>query len=90
MESTAYQVDKIGITKRPATFTLNEFNELATSQLRRERWLRVAGLGAFRERKPTARVGRNATTGEQIKIPARTCLRFTPARVLKDIVLGVR
>jgi hypothetical protein len=28
-------------------------------------------------------------TGEQIKIPARTRLRFTPAKALKESVLGV-
>jgi len=34
-------------------------------------------------------VGRNPATGAQIKIPARTRLRFTPAKVLKESVLGV-
>jgi DNA-binding protein HU-beta len=33
-------------------------------------------------------MGRNPATGEQIKIPARTRLRFTPAKSLKDLVLG--
>jgi len=35
------------------------------------------------------RIGRNPATGEQIKIPARTRLRFTPAKALKDSVLGI-
>jgi DNA-binding protein HU-beta len=52
--------------------------------------LRLAGLGVFRKRKLQARVGRNPATGEQIKIPARTRLRFTPAKALKDSVLGTR
>jgi DNA-binding protein HU-beta len=34
----------------------------------------------FRKRKLKARMGRNPATGEQIKIPARTRLRFTPAK----------
>ncbi|MGO9268436.1 MAG: HU family DNA-binding protein [Candidatus Binataceae bacterium] len=46
-------------------------------------------MGIFRKRKLKARVGRNPATGEQIKIPARTRLRFTPAKALKDAVLGV-
>jgi hypothetical protein len=29
------------------------------------------------------------SSGEQIKIPARTRLRFTPAKALKESVLGV-
>jgi DNA-binding protein HU-beta len=35
-------------------------------------------------------MGRNPATGAQIKIPARTRLRFTPAKALKDSVLGAR
>jgi DNA-binding protein HU-beta len=46
-------------------------------------------LGIFRKRKLAARVGRNPATGEQIRIPARTRLRFTPAKVLKESGLGV-
>jgi DNA-binding protein HU-beta len=46
-------------------------------------------LGIFRKRKLKARMGRNPATGEQIKIPARTRLRFTPAKALKDYVLGI-
>jgi DNA-binding protein HU-beta len=46
-------------------------------------------LGIFRKRKLKARMGRNPATGEQIKIPARTRLRFTPAKALKDSVLGI-
>jgi len=49
----------------------------------------LAGLGIFRKRKLAARVGRNPATGEQIRIPARTRLRFTPAKALKESVLGV-
>ena len=49
----------------------------------------MGGLGIFRKRKLAARVGCNPGTGEQIKIPARTRLRFTPAKALKESVLGV-
>jgi nucleoid DNA-binding protein len=32
---------------------------------------------------------RLAATGKQIKIPTRTRLRFTPAKAMKESVLGV-
>jgi DNA-binding protein HU-beta len=89
-QMTTYLADKIGITKRQAKSTLDELNELVTRQLKKEGLLRLAGLGVFRKRKLKARVGRNPATGEQIKIPARTRLRFTPAKALKDSVLGAR
>jgi nucleoid DNA-binding protein len=62
---------------------------LVLRELKKEGSSRLAGLGIFRKRKLAARMGRNPATGEQIKIPARTRLRFTPAKALKESVLGV-
>ena len=81
--------EKIGISKKEAKLTLVELNSLVVRELKKEGSIRMAGLGIFRKRKLKARVGRNPATGEQIKIPARTRLRFTPAKALKDAVLGV-
>jgi DNA-binding protein HU-beta len=89
-EMTAYLADRIGISKRQIKSALDEINELVTRQLKKEGVLCLAGLGVFRKRKLKARVGRNPATGEQIRIPARTRLRFTPAKALKDSVLSVR
>jgi nucleoid DNA-binding protein len=87
-QMTAYLADKIGISKRQAKSTLDELDELVTCQLKKEGSLRLAGLGVFLKRKLNARVGRNPAIGGQIKIPAHTRLRVTPAKALKDSVLG--
>jgi DNA-binding protein HU-beta len=79
----------VGITKKDAKLALDELNTLVVRELKKEGSIRLAGLGIFRKRKLAARVGRNPATGEQIKIPARTRLRFTPAKALKESVLGV-
>jgi DNA-binding protein HU-beta len=55
-------------------------------ELKKEGSIRFAGLGIFRKRKLKARMRHNPATGEQIKIPARTRLHFTPAKALKDSV----
>ncbi|MBV8357159.1 MAG: HU family DNA-binding protein, partial [Deltaproteobacteria bacterium] len=89
-QMTAYLAAKVGISKRQAKSMLDELNELVTRQLKQKGSLRLAGFGVFRKRKLKARIGRNPATGEQIKIPARTRLRFTPAKALKDSILGVR
>jgi nucleoid DNA-binding protein len=89
-QMTAYLAAKVGISKRQAKSMFDEPNELVTRQLKQKGSLRLASLGVFRKRKLKARMGRNPVTGEQIKIPARTRLRFTPARALKASVLGVR
>src|ERR1700678_2236973 len=82
-------VDKVGFSKKAAKQALDEINLLVVRELKKEGSIRLAGLGVFRKRKLAARVGRNPATGEQIKIPARTRLRFTPAKALKESVLGV-
>jgi DNA-binding protein HU-beta len=82
-------VKTVGITKKDAKVALDELNVLVVRELKKEGSIRLAGLGIFRKRKLAARVGRNPATGEQIKIPARTRLRFTPAKALKESVLGV-
>lgn len=82
--------DKVGITKKQAKSALEELTNLVVRELKREGSLRLAGLGIFRKRKTKARKGRNPATGEEIKIPARTRLRFTPAKSLKDSVLGTK
>jgi DNA-binding protein HU-beta len=82
--------EKAGISKKQAKTALEQLTDLVVRELKKEGSLRLAGLGIFRKRKTKARIGRNPATGEQIKIPARTRLRFTPAKALKDAVLGAR
>ena len=79
-------VKTVGIRKKDAKLALDELNTLVVRELKKEGSIRLAGLGIFRKRTLAARVGRNPATGEQIKIPVRTRLRFTPAKALKESV----
>jgi DNA-binding protein HU-beta len=80
---------KSASARKKAKLTIDELNALIVRELKKEGSIRFAGLGIFRKRKLKARIVRNPATGEQIKIPARTRLRFTPAKALKESVLGV-
>jgi DNA-binding protein HU-beta len=79
---------KAGISPQDAKLTLDELAVLVARELKQEGSIRLAGLGVFRKRTSEPRIGRNPATGAQIKIPARTRLRFTPAKALKVEVLG--
>ncbi len=87
---SAHLADKVGVTKKQAKAMVDELTSLVVRELKREGSLRLGGLGIFRKRKSKARMGRNPATGEPIKIPARTRLRFTAAKALKQAVLGGR
>jgi DNA-binding protein HU-beta len=66
-----------------AVFTAVE--EVVTKKLKTEGKIPLGGLGAVKLVDRKARVGRNPATGEPIKIPARTAIKLTPAKALKDI-----
>ena len=87
----AHLADKVGISKKQAKTAVEELTNLVVRELKKKDGsLRLAGLGIFRKRQSKARMGRNPATGEQIRIPARTRLRFTAAKALKDSVLGAK
>lgn len=46
----------------------------------------LPGLGKLKPRQTAARTGRNPATGEEVDIPARTAVKFTALKALKDAV----
>ena len=46
----------------------------------------LKGLGKFKVQNRKARVGRNPLTGEPVQIPAKTVVKFTVAKALKDLI----
>jgi DNA-binding protein HU-beta len=48
----------------------------------------IPGLGKLIKHRRKARKGHNPATGEQIKIPAKTILKFRVAKAATDAVVG--
>lgn len=48
--------------------------------------LTLPGIGKLKAVAKPARTGRNPATGEEIEIPAKTAVKFTAAKALKDAV----
>ncbi len=48
----------------------------------------IPGVGKLIKVKRKARMGRNPATGEQIKIAAKTVLKFRLAKAAKDAIVG--
>jgi DNA-binding protein HU-beta len=72
--------------KKAAKAFLEGFTRIVEDQMRKDGEVPLAGLGKFKVVKRQARVGRNPATGEAIQIPAKTVVKFTVAKALKDIV----
>ena len=78
--------DKTGLTKKEVICVVQTLVELAYREA--SNGFTVPGLGKLVKRRRKARMGRNPATGEAIKIPAKTVLKFRIAKAAKDAVLG--
>ena len=73
------------MTKKDVSAFLDSLAQLAYKQA--SRGFTVPGLGKLVVVKRKARMGRNPATGETIKIPAKTVLKFRISKVAKDAAL---
>ena len=78
---------KSGIPKKQVKDFLVDFTELAYREAKKGEFA-IPGLGKLVKQKRKARLGRNPATGEEIKIPAKTVLKFRVAKAANDAVLG--
>jgi DNA-binding protein HU-beta len=60
--------------------------EAVTKALKKKQEVRLVGFGTFSTSRRKAGKGRNPRTGEEIKIPASTTVRFKAGKGLKDAV----
>ena len=58
--------------------------DVVMKRLKGEGKIPLGGLGAVKIVDRKARIGRNPATGEQIKIPAKTVVKITPSKGMKD------
>ena len=75
-----------GGDRQQAKAYLEGFTRIIEREMKNEGEVPLAGLGKFKVVKRQARTGRNPMTGESIQIPAKTVVKFTVAKVLKDSI----
>jgi len=73
------------MTKKDVTGVVEALVQLAYQEAKNG--FTIPGLGKLVLRKRKARMGRNPATGEAIRIPAKTVLKFRIAKAAKDAVL---
>lgn len=82
---TGHIADNVGITKKQAGEVLDCLATTAYKQAKTG--FTIPGVGKLVLAKRKARMGRNPQTGEPIKIPAKTVLKFRIAKAAKDAIL---
>ena len=83
----AHLAEKAGIPKKTAAAVLEELVTLATKEAKSSGQFVVPGLGKAVKANRKARMGRNPQTGEAIKIPAKTVVKFRLAKAFKEAVV---
>ncbi|MBI1941862.1 MAG: HU family DNA-binding protein [Acidobacteria bacterium] len=83
----SYLADKAGIQKKAAANVLENIAALATKECKSGGQFVIPGLGKAVKANRKARMGRNPQTGEPIKIPAKTVVKFRLAKAFKDAVV---
>jgi len=76
------------ITKKQAQAVMDSLAETAYKEAKKG--FTIPGVGKLVLVKRKARMGRNPQTGEAIKIPAKTVVKFRIAKACKDAVLGAK
>ena len=80
--------DRAGLTKKDAGDAVEAFLETIEDALKRGSDVTFSGFGKFSVSERGAREGRNPATGDPIKIPGRTTVKFRVGKTLKDSVLA--
>lgn len=79
--------DKTGLKKSEVKSVMDAMTELATSEVKKNGEFTVPGFGKLKKTNRKAREGRNPATGAIIKIPAKTTVKFSVGKAMKDSVL---
>ena len=82
--------EQVNVSKKEAKTFITTLAELAHKETKKNGEFTFPGVGKLVKHKRKARTGRNPATGEAIKIPAKTVLKFRIAKASKDAVLGVK
>ncbi len=82
--------DASGLDKKSSNAALEGLTQVIETTIKKGGDVPLTGLGKFRVAKRKARMGRNPATGEPIKIPAKTVVKFSVAKNLKDLVYKKR
>jgi len=78
--------DETELPKAKAAEVVDAVFTAIEKALKKKQEVRLVGFGTFATAKRKAGKGRNPRTGEEIKIPASTSVRFKAGKGLKDAV----
>ena len=78
--------EKMETSNKGAGLFLSTLAEIAVKETKKNGVFVLPGLGRLKKSARKARIGRNPQTGDPIKIPAKTVVKFYVAKAVKDAI----
>ncbi len=86
-ETLTAVAEKVGKSRKEVSEMMEALVNLAYEEAKKAGEFTIPGLGKLLKKHREARMGRNPATGESIKIPAKTVVKFRVAKAAKDAIL---
>lgn len=80
--------EKSGLKKAEVKSLFDALADLAATEVRKNGEFTLPGFGKLKKTQRKAREGRNPATGAVINIPAKTTVKFSLGKSMKDAVGG--
>jgi DNA-binding protein HU-beta len=81
-----HMAEKLEVSNKTAATFLATLAETAIKETKKSGVFVMPGLGRLKKSNRKARMGRNPQTGEPIKIPAKTVVKFYVSKAVKDSI----
>jgi len=81
---------KLNATKKDVSTFIDVLSAVAYKEAKKSGAFVLPGFGKLVKVQRKARIGRNPATGEEIKIKAKTVVKFRVAKACKDAILGTK
>lgn len=79
--------EKSGMSKADTKRFMESLHDFAISEVKKNGQFVLGNFGKLVKVHRAERMGRNPATGEQIKIPAKTVVKFRVAKAVKEAVM---
>ena len=89
-EVLSHFAEKFELKRTQVKEMFEELASLAGSEVKKNGQFMLPGFGKLVLSERKAREGRNPATGETIKIPAKTTLKFRIGKAMKDSVVAAK
>jgi len=84
-ELVAAVAENLAVPKRVVADVMDEILVMAVKVLGSKEQVKLSGFGTFHTVERAARIGRNPKTGDSVRIPAKSVVKFKPAKAVKEL-----